>query len=89
MPDEIKGAGRQVCRLFTEHPSEAGETYFQHLIFTIFTALLVVFCGIVIFIHGIFPFIFTKTASSQVEKIYLLLKKRIPKSRRDELDWDI
>jgi len=76
-------------RLFTDHPKEAGETYFQHFIFTIFTAFRVVLCGVIIFIHGIFPFIFTKTTSSQIEKIYLLFKKRIPKSRRDELDWDI
>jgi len=89
MPDEIKEIKQQVRQLFTRHPEEAGETYFQHLIFTIFAALRIVLCGMVMIVHGIFPFIFSKTASSQIEKIYLLLKKRIPKSRRNELDWDI
>ena len=86
---EIKEAGSKAQKLFTEHPGETGETYFQHFVFTGLTSLRIIFCGIIIFIHGLFPFLFTRTASRHVERIYLILKKRIPKSRRYDSDGEL
>ena len=73
---------------FTTHPEEAGETSWQHLWFTVRMALRFVYAGVVLLAHGIFPFLLTRSASSQIEAIYRIMKTRIPKTRRDEIDID-
>lgn len=73
-------------RAFTEHPHQTGETYLQHLWFTVRMAGRFAFVSLVVVIHGIFPFLFVRTASQQIEIVYGIMKKRIPKPRRDELD---
>lgn len=78
----------EVNRAFTEHPAMTGETYFQHLWFTIRMAGRFVYTTTVLLIHGIFPFLLTKAASLEIEKIYGIMKRRIPKNRRDEIDMD-
>ena len=82
---------KQVEKLFTQHPEETGETYTQHLKFTSIMSGRIVLCGTILFIHGLFPFTFRHTVSSRIESIYRILKARIPKNRRDEIDlnWDI
>lgn len=75
-----------VEKAFTEHPELTGETYLQHLWFTVKMGLRFVMVAIVLILHGIFPFIFVKTASKQIEIIYGIMKSRIPKKRREELD---
>lgn len=75
-----------VQRAFTEHPSQTGETYFQHLWFTLGMALRLVSCAAVLLTHGLLPFLFTRTASAHIEAIYAIMKGRIPKARRDEID---
>ena len=77
-----------VCSAFTNHPEEAGETYLQHLWFTVRMALRFVYAGIILLTHGVFPFLLTRSASSQIEAIYRIMKTRIPKTRRDEIDID-
>ena len=62
--------------LFNEHPSEAGETYLQHLMtackysFSLFRLFMIAL------IHGIFPFIFKKTVSEKIIKMGDELKNR-------------
>lgn len=73
-------------RAFTEHPADTGETYLEHLWFTIRIALRFNYASLLLLAHGIFPFLFTRTASSQIERIYLIMKARIPKSRRATID---
>lgn len=63
---------------FTDHPHEIDETYVQHLIFTLFMSLRFARVSIAILIHGIFPFMFIRTASDEVEKIYEIMKSRKP-----------
>lgn len=78
-------------RAFTEHPHETGETYIEHLKFTIKMTSRLLYTSIVLFTHGVFPFLFMKTASQQIEKLYGIMKSRIPKKRLEEIDlnWDI
>lgn len=76
----------QAQRAFTEHPHEAGETYLGHLRFTAGISLRFLYTALVVMIHGAFPFLLTRSASNQIEKIYSIMKDRIPKDRRDELD---
>ena len=43
--------------IFTNHPHTVGESYFEHLFFTIFVTLRSLFVAGVFLIHGFFPFI--------------------------------
>lgn len=67
---------RFLTSLFTKHPSEAGETYFQHLIFTLGLGLRFLALGFVVVIHGIFPFVFVTTSSREIERISRIMSER-------------
>lgn len=84
--EKVQKTYEEVEKAFTEHPHETGETYFQHLWFTVKMGLRFIYVSVVLILHGLFPFIFVKTASSQIERIYRIMKSRIPKHRRDEID---
>jgi hypothetical protein len=87
-----KVLSRRTRRAFTTHPHETDETYRQHLWFTIRMGVRFLWVSLLLVTHGLFPFLFTRTASRQIERIYLIMKGRIPKSRRaeiDALDFDI
>lgn len=74
-----------------KHLEDAGEGYFEHFSYTIKMALRIIVTGIIILLHGIFPFLLTKTASARIEWIYLSLKSRIGKARLEEIEesWNI
>ncbi len=57
-----------MANLFTDHPSRAGETYFQHMraAFHISSSLLI--GSMVCFIHAFLPFLFQKTTSTLLFK---------------------
>lgn len=78
----------EVNRAFTSHPEATGETYWQHLWFTITMVGRFIYAMTVLFIHGLFPFLLVKAGSKQIESIYGIMKSRIPKARRDEIDLD-
>lgn len=80
--------GAEVNRAFTEHPEATGETYWQHLWFTITMCARFVYAMAVLLVHGLFPFLLTRAGSRQIEAIYGIMKSRIPKARRDEIDLD-
>lgn len=82
-------AARVHCHeAFTEHPRLTGESYLQHLWFTVTMAARFIYVTLVLTIHGLFPFLLTRAASRQIEVVYGLMKARIPKARRDEIDLD-
>ncbi len=60
----------------TRHLHEADENYFVHLAYTTKTALMLIISGIVVFIHGLVPFLFVHTGSCMIEAIYAGLKTR-------------
>ena len=84
--DSWQKIGCWVKTLFTQHPKDTGETYLQHLWFTVTISLQLFFAATTLLLHGILPFIFTRTTSAQIEKLYLIMKSRIPQSRRETLD---
>lgn len=55
--------------IFTHHPRTVGDTYLQHLRFAFFNGIFLIIGGIVCLIHSFFPFLFTNTASTVVNKI--------------------
>ncbi len=71
---------------FTAHPHETGETYGEHLWFTLSMASRFALVSAVILIHGIFPFLMTHTASRKIEKIYGVIKGRAAKAPRAPAD---
>jgi hypothetical protein len=78
----------EINRAFTEHPEDTGETYLEHLWFTVSMSARFFYATVVIMIHGFFPFLLTRTASNQIDAIYRIIKQRIPKSRRQAMDED-
>jgi len=61
---------------FTSHPRSIGESYLQHLIYAISTALsLSLTCGILV-IHGLLPFLFTRTVSNRLYKVVDEMEER-------------
>lgn len=88
---QAKQFKEQVKKAFTEHPHQTGETYLEHLKFTTKMTSRLAYTSFVLFVHGVFPFLFTREASIQIEKAYGIMKSRIPKKRLEEIDltWDI
>lgn len=82
----IDHMGKELFRAFTDHPHATGETYFEHLCFTMSMASRFALVSAIIVVHGIFPFLMPTTASRHIEKLYWIMKTRIPKARRDVLD---
>lgn len=79
----------QAKKAFTEHPEATGESYLQHLWFTIKMSLRFIYTTIVLMIHGLFPFLLERAASTQIERVYRIMKTRIPQSRREAIDANI
>lgn len=69
-----------IRKLFTDHCHAAGETYFEHLGFTIKTSATLLFSGFAIFIHGLLPFLFTTTASANIKRLYATIVARAAKA---------
>lgn len=78
-----------VEKAFTEHPESTGETYLQHLWFTAKMSARFTYSGAAIVLHGLLPFLCTRTASNQIEQIYRIMKTRIPLKRREEIDQEM
>jgi hypothetical protein len=57
-------------RLFTEHPHEVGETYWQHLATASSFGLGLIGAGLACMVHAIFPFMFVKTGSREVTRLH-------------------
>jgi hypothetical protein len=87
----ICGISQKFVTIFTRHPAQTNETYLEHLLFTVRMSLRFILVSLFLFTHGLFPFLFTRTASKQIETIYLIMRSRIPKTRRDiiETEYDI
>jgi hypothetical protein len=70
---------------FTEHPRQAGESYWQHFAFTLGMAgrLAVICCLLVV--HGILPFTLTHAASSRMQKCQRILNDRAARTGFDEI----
>jgi len=59
-----------MLKLFTQHPSDIGETYFEHLFMALGFAGHMAIATFVCAAHAIFPFLFVKTASKMVADLY-------------------
>jgi hypothetical protein len=61
---------------FTKHPSEIGETYFQHFCFAGRISWFAFQVAGFALIHAFFPFLFQKTASEMLQSLNNGINKR-------------
>lgn len=61
---------KDIMNIFTKHPASVKETYTQHLVFASKLGLRMVLLGVIAITHGILPFLFEKTASTGVARLY-------------------
>ncbi|WP_419421112.1 DUF6356 family protein [Legionella sp. D16C41] len=62
-------------QLFTKHPNEIGESYFQHMAFALKFSFNMFLGAVACFLHGLFPFTFQKTGSNLVLKMFTHLNQ--------------
>ncbi|MDB2481667.1 DUF6356 family protein [bacterium] len=60
---------KKITNLFTKHPESINETYFQHMYHATKASVVLFLSSLACFAHGIFPFLFEKTATKNCEKI--------------------
>ena len=64
---------------FTDHPSEVGETYGEHLVAAGRFGFRMIGGGIACLIHAVLPFAFATRGSETVKGLHTRLAKRVDK----------
>ena len=65
-----------MTNIFTKHPKEVSETYFEHMYNAVRYAITFLLLFFVALIHSILPFLFTKTASCVIQEMARHIEKR-------------
>ncbi|WP_068313378.1 DUF6356 family protein [Polycladidibacter hongkongensis] len=65
-----------ISKAFTEHPQSVGETYLEHAAFAGKTGFVLIGAGLAALMHGLFPFMFERTASEIILKLAGRFKNR-------------
>jgi hypothetical protein len=71
---------------FTKHPASVGESYFEHMGNAFSFGLRMLGAGLACLIHGILPFLFTKTGSTMVTVLHRQMTLRRTKDWKVPLD---
>ncbi|TKR56861.1 hypothetical protein D7I39_00630 [Allopusillimonas ginsengisoli] len=61
---------KNFSQLFTKHPSSVGESYLQHMKVSFSFALTMLGSGVAAIVHGVLPFCFVKTGSTNITNLY-------------------
>ena len=59
-----------LAKLFKDHPKSVGETYFEHMRAALWFSTTMARAAVCCFVHAFFPFLFTKTGSSAIERLF-------------------
>ncbi|APE28086.1 DUF6356 family protein [Aurantiacibacter gangjinensis] len=70
---------------FTAHPASVGESYGEHLVTASRFAFRLIAAGLACLVHAIFPFMFIKTGSRQIEGLH---KSMVSHRSRTPTGWD-
>ncbi len=62
--------GMTLIKLFTEHPRSVGETYVEHLGVAARCGVAMIGAGIACLVHALLPFLFVRTASDCLTRLY-------------------
>lgn len=85
--------GRNVVRMsrpFTDHPASVGESYAEHLGVAARFGGRMIAGGVAAVLHGIFPFLFTTTASRTVAALNAeMVAKRAEKAQERSIEFVI
>ena len=77
-------------KLFTEHPASVDETYGEHFAMATGFGLRMILGGFACMIHGIFPFLFVRTGSTQVSALHnVMVENRNRKAMPAIMDFVI
>ena len=71
-----------VRRLFTEHPTSAGESYLQHLCVAARFGASMVAAGLACLVHALLPFLFERTGSRCIDRLHEQMAARRRRSTR-------
>jgi hypothetical protein len=75
---------RPVAKLFKNHPASVNETYVEHLGQASSFGLRMIGGGIACLLHGLLPFLFERTGSSQISVLHeRMVTSRIKRQPRD------
>ena len=67
---------------FTEHPASVGESYLEHMGVAFAFGSRMLIAGVACLLHGLFPFLFTKTGSRTVTELHeQMVAKRVRAGR--------
>lgn len=69
--------------IFTHHPHSVGETYFEHLKFTVFIFVYLIITAFATLTHGLIPFLFTTTGSARIRRLNDIVQSRIHKPQQE------
>ena len=72
--------------IFTRHPRQVGETYFEHMKFAGAFGINMFIGGLACMTHAIFPFLFEKTGSNKLLSMTRHFVERMPKVEDRVLD---
>lgn len=65
-----------MLEMFTQHPERAGESYPQHAKFAICCGMKLIILGVLAIVHGLLPFLFETTVSTETKKLTKCFEKR-------------
>ena len=74
----------EITEGFGGHLDEIGESYTEHLLFTLRIGSLMFVAGAAIIVHGLMPFIFETTGSDLIAHINKLLSERRARLKNPE-----
>jgi hypothetical protein len=86
MSDQNKSLAQTFRCLMTDHPRQAGETYWQHFRFTVGMAWRLGVCSILLLLHGILPFTLTHAASDRIKACNRILTERAVRTGFNEIE---
>ena len=77
---------------FQQHPSDVGETYWEHFCHALGFALRLFVAASACLVHAILPFLFTSTGSTMINNLYSRMvqdRSRVAVTRQDSVDRGI
>ena len=68
-----------------DHPATVGESYLQHMGSANYFGSRMILAGLACLLHGVLPFVFTKTGSQTIELLYqhMVTRRRQPIAAKD------
>lgn len=63
-------------KLFSAHPSEAGQSYGEHMGFAASVGFRLVLAGLAALTHAVFPFVLKTTASRMTQEVHDMIFRR-------------